>query len=134
MGESNIVISAFADEARVVESISDPVQQLTTINTMGLEYYTIRFWNFTGNEGDNNNIINFPIEKAPEVVESNKRYGLKVSTIGSPIGKSGLIEGMSKAGGDKADYMSMHDVLEQLDNAFKWGEALDSRLIRGFSF
>lgn len=70
-----IYLSAFADEAGV--SLSE---QITALNKNGISYMEIR-------SVDEKNVADFTIEQASTYAEELQKNGIKVFSIGSPIGK-----------------------------------------------
>lgn len=71
----NFKISGFSDEIS-----SNIEEQFTVLRKLGIEYFEPR-----GVDGENISIISD--EKIKDVFEKMEKYGIKVSSIGSPIGK-----------------------------------------------
>ncbi len=106
---SKSTISGFSDE------ISPNLEeQFKTLNKLGIEYFEPR-----GIDGENISSIND--DKIKEVKAKMKKYGIKVSSIGSPIGKIGI----------KDDFKPHFETFKRTVEIAK---ALDSRYIRMFSF
>ncbi len=76
-----ILLSGFADEA-ANEKLA--VQQYSAFAALGLKYYSIRF--IDAGEGIKN-VMQLTDGEIQHLVKMQGDYGLKVSSIGSPIGK-----------------------------------------------
>ena len=121
-----ILISGFADEA-ANEKLA--LQQYTAFAALGLKYYSIRFVD----AGDGvKNVMQLSDAEIQHLVKMQEDHGLKVSSIGSPIGKVKLLD-VDDGTGNKYvpfdNYLSQ-DVVTACDRA----EAFGAKLIRGFSF
>ncbi len=121
-----ILLSGFADEA-ANEKLA--VQQYAAFAALGLKYYSIRFVD----AGDG--VKNVMLLSDPEIqhlVKMQADYGLKVSSIGSPIGKvklQDIDDGTSNKFIPFDQYLK-EDVATACDRA----EAFGAKLIRGFAF
>jgi sugar phosphate isomerase/epimerase len=121
-----VILSAFADEAANSKSV---VEQFAVLAALGLEYYSPRFLNVTG---EVKNIMKLDKSELKTVKNLQNDYGLRVTSIGSPIGKVKLIDlddGTHNRFVPFARYLK-EDVAIAIDRA----EALEARMIRGFSF
>jgi len=121
-----VIISAFADEAANSKSV---VEQFAVLAALGLEYYSPRFLNVSG---EVKNIMKLDRAELKTVKSMQDDYGLKVTSIGSPIGKVKLLDvddGTHNRFVPFAKYLK-DDVATAIDRA----KALDARMIRGFSF
>ena len=121
-----ILISGFADEA-ANEKLA--VQQYSAFAALGLRYYSIRF--VDAGEGIKN-VMQLTDPEIQHLVKMQADYGLKVSSIGSPIGKVKLKDvddGTSNRYVPFETYMK-EDVTIACDRA----EAFGAKLIRGFAF
>lgn len=106
---ANIILSAFADE------YSDSFEeQLQGLNKLGISHIEIRHVN-------KKNISKLTKEEVLEVKELLDRYGIKVSAIGSPLGKI-------KLDGD----MDAH--IETAKRVFEYANILGAKFVRMFSF
>ena len=106
---ANIILSAFADE------YSDSFEeQLQGLNKLGISHIEIRHVN-------KKNISKLTKEEVLEVKELLDRYGIKVSAIGSPLGKIRL-------DGD----MDAH--IETAKRVFEYANILGAKFVRMFSF
>lgn len=106
---SKFVISGFSDEIDPMTDI-----QFEHLNKLGIEYFEPR-------NIDGTNVADLTEEQAYKLKEKMDRYGIKVSSIGSPIGKI-LI----------TDDFAPH--LEKLKHVIKIAKILDTKYIRIFSF
>ena len=81
-----ILLSGFADEAA---NEKQAVQQYSAFAALGLKYYSIRFVD----AGDGiKNVMQLSDPEIQHLVKMQADYGLKVSSIGSPIGKVKLLD------------------------------------------
>lgn len=106
---SEFIISGFSDE------ISPEIdKQFFTLNNLGIKYFEIR-------GVDGKNVSEISLEKATEVKQKADKYSIRVSSIGSPIGKIGIND----------DFDSHIKLLEHI---IKIAKIFDTKLIRVFSF
>lgn len=106
---ANIILSAFADE--YADSFEE---QLAGLCKLGISHIEIRHVN-------KKNISKLTKEEVLEVKELLDRYGIKVSAIGSPLGKI-------KLDGD----MDAH--IETAKRVFEYANILGAKFVRMFSF
>ena len=121
-----VLLSGFADEAA---NEKQAVQQYSAFAALGLKYYSIRFID-AGN--GIKNVMGLDESEIEHLVKMQADYGLKVSSIGSPIGKVKLQDvddGTSNKFIPFDQYLA-EDVVIACDRA----EAFGAKLIRGFSF
>lgn len=110
--KDNILISGFADEID-----KDFVKQMETVTKLGMKYISLRSANGKG-------IADYTVKEVEEeLLPVMNQYQVKVSSIGSPIGKVGVE--------DEAGYKKQ---LAQLEELCKIAKLLDCRYIRMFSF
>ena len=110
--KENIMISGFADEIS-----SELDKQLETVTKLGMKYISLR-------STDGKGIAEYTVEEIKEsILPRLEKAGVKVSSLGSPIGKVGIEdeEGFAKQ-------------LEQLDTLCQICKVLDCKYIRMFSF
>ncbi len=106
------LISGFADE--ICESFTT---QLETLNELGIKYICLRAI-------DGRGIITFTEEEAKSyILPTLNKYGVKVSSLGSPIGKI-----------DIDDDNAFEEQLVALERLCKIANILDCKFIRLFSF
>jgi len=121
-----IIISAFADEAANSKSV---VEQFAVLAALGLQYYSPRFLNVSG---EVKNVMKLDKAELKTVRSMQADYGLKVASIGSPIGKVKLFDfddGTHNRFVPFARYLK-----EDVAIAIERAHALEARMIRGFSF
>lgn len=106
---SEFIISGFADEID-----SNIIKQFEHLNTLNIGYFEPR-----GINGKNISELND--DEVKELKETMDKYGIKVSSIGSPIGKQGIND-------DFSEHMAL------LERTVKTAKALDVKYIRIFSF
>ena len=104
-----INVYAFADEASA--SIDKQIEAMKRNGLQGLEIRNV----------DGTNVSDISLEKAKEVHEKMEAAGLKVWSIGSPLGKIGI-----------EDAFEPH--LEKLKHTLEVAKTLDCKNIRMFSF
>src|SRR5215471_9892506 len=124
--QPRVILSAFADEAANSKSV---VEQFAVLAALGLEYYSPRFLNVSG---EVKNIMKLDKSELKTVKSLQDDYGLRVTSIGSPIGKVKLIDsddGSHNRFVPFAKYLK-EDVAVAIDRA----DALEAPMIRGFSF
>jgi sugar phosphate isomerase/epimerase len=121
-----VLLSGFADEAA---NDKLAVQQFSAFAAMGLQYYSIRFIDVGGGV---KNVMKLTKAEVKQVLKMQNEYGLKVSSIGSPIGKVKLLDvddGTSNA------FIPFPKYLKQdVQRACELAADFDAKLIRGFSF
>lgn len=105
----HFVLSAFADEYA-----DDFTRQLEALNGFGIPYIEIRHVN-------GKNISTLSKDEICEVKKALDCHGVKVNSIGSPLGKIRL-------DGDMAAHM------ETAKNVFETAKILDAKCVRMFSF
>ncbi|MCA9106033.1 MAG: sugar phosphate isomerase/epimerase [Planctomycetales bacterium] len=121
-----VLLSGFADEAANEKTI---VQQFTAFAALGLSYYTVRFIDVGSGI---KNVMQLTAPEVKQVVKLQQEYGLRVATLGSPIGKVKLHDvedGTNNRYVPFKKYLGS-DVKKACDLAGKLG----TKLIRGFSF
>lgn len=123
---ATVLLSGFADEAAADKTLD---QQLSTCAALGMRYFSIRFVDAGGGI---KNVMQLSDAEVAIVKRKVADYGLRVSSIGSPIGKVKLFDfddGSSHRHVESRAYLD-GDVRRACEIAL----ALDVRLIRGFSF
>jgi sugar phosphate isomerase/epimerase len=110
--KDHIMISGFADEID-----SDFTKQLDTVTKLGMHYISLR-------SADKKGIADYTCREVEELLLPRlNQYGVKVSSIGSPIGKVGI-----------EDEEGFQKQKQQLEELCKICKLLDCRYIRMFSF
>ena len=121
-----VLLSGFADEAA---NEKQAVQQYSAFAALGLKYYSIRF--VDAGEGIKN-VMQLSDPEIQHLVKMQGDYGLKVSSIGSPIGKVKL---QDVDDGTANKYIPFEQYLkEDVAIACDRAEAFGAKLIRGFAF
>lgn len=110
--KEKIMISGFADEIS-----SDFDKQLETVTGLGMHYISLR-------SADGKGIADYTVEEVEEkLLPRLEKAGVKVSSLGSPIGKVGV-----------EDEEGFEKQLAQLDTLCRICKVLDCKYIRMFSF
>ncbi len=121
-----VLLSGFADEAA---NDKTAIQQYVAFAALGLKYYSIRFID-AGN--GIKNVMQLSDTEISDLVRMQQDYGLKCSSIGSPIGKIKLLD---VDDGTKNRYVTFAQYLaEDVQTACDRAEAFGAKLIRGFAF
>ena len=121
-----ILLSGFADESA---NEKQAVQQYSAFAALGLRYYSIRF--IDAGEGIKNVMLLNDAE-INHLVKMQSDYGLKVSSIGSPIGKVKLLD---VDDGTNNTYIPFDQYIkEDVVTACDRAEAFGAKLLRGFAF
>ncbi len=129
--EPRVILSGFADEAAHPKDQSQKTaeQQFAAFAALGLQYYSIRFIDVGGGP---KNVMKLNKAELRKVRSLQDEYGLNVSSIGSPIGKVKLLD---VEDGTHNAYVPFKKYLAQdVAKACEMAHALESKLIRGFSF
>ena len=121
-----VILSAFSDEAANSKSV---VEQFAVLAALGLQYYSPRFLNVTG---EVKNIMKLDKAELKTVRQLQGDYGLKVTSIGSPIGKVKLLD---VDDGSHNRFVPFDKYLkDEVATAIDRAHALEAKMIRGFSF
>lgn len=124
--EPRVLLSGFADEAAVNKTA---LEQFVAFAALGLQYYSIRFIDLGGGV---KNVMKLSPEEVAAVKKLQADFGLRVSSLGSPIGKIKLRD---EEDGTKNVYIPFERYLaEDVARACELAESLETKLIRGFSF
>jgi sugar phosphate isomerase/epimerase len=122
----SVILTGFADEAANQKT---PDQQFAAFAAAGLEYYTIRF--IDAGSGVKN-VMQLTASEIATILRQQEDYGLKVSSLGSPIGKVKLLD-VDDGTGNK--YVPFKEYLaNDVQRACELANAFETKLIRGFSF
>ena len=128
MATPRVILSGFADEA-VGKGEKTAVEQFTSFAALGLQYYSIRFIDVGGGT---KNVMKLTQQEIRKVRRLQDDFGMKVSSIGSPIGKVKLLD---VDDGTKNAYVPFKKYLSRdVKKACELAHAFESKLIRGFSF
>ena len=122
----NVILSGFADEAANQKTA---VQQFSAFAAIGLQHYSLRF--IDAGQGIKN-VMKLTDPEIETVLNLQQEYGLKVSSVGSPIGKVKLKD---VDDGTKNAYIPFEKYLaEDVRRACDLTQRFGAKLIRGFSF
>jgi sugar phosphate isomerase/epimerase len=128
MMAARVILSGFADEAAGKKDKA-AVEQFTAFAALGLEYYSIRFIDVAGGT---KNVMKLGRQEIQKVRRLQDDFGLRVSSIGSPIGKVKLLDvddGTHNAYVPFKRYLS-----REVKKVCELAHAFETKLIRGFSF
>ena len=121
-----VIISGFADEGPVDKKAES---QLTMLAALGMSYYSLRF--IDAGQGTKNAMLLNKREIA-RLRKLHREFGIKVSSIGSPIGKVKLLD---VEDGSANAYIPFDKYLKKdVQRAVDLAGEFETRLIRGFSF
>src|SRR5437870_1203952 len=79
--QSTVIVSGFADEAAISKGAAE---QLAVFAALGLEYYSLRFIDLRNGV---KNVMKLTKPEIAELLRLQDTYGMRVASIGSPIGK-----------------------------------------------
>ena len=126
MSQPQIILSGFGDESANDRTMD---QQFSVMSAIGLRYMSIRFID-AGN--GIKNVMTLDDSEITTVKQKLDEYGLKIATLGSPIGKTKLCD---VDDGTKTPYKPFEDYLkEDVVRACDLAETFGTKLLRGFSF
>ena len=121
-----LLLSGFADECDQLKRVE---QQFAVFAALGLQHLTLRFIDV--GQGVKN-IMQLTGDEVAKVKKLLGEYGLKVSSIGSPIGKVKL---QDVEDGTSNRYVPFKQYLEnEVRRACELACEFDTKLLRGFSF
>src|SRR6188768_3586572 len=81
-----VILSGFADEGPVSKRAEE---QLTMVRALGLSHYSLRFIDVGGGV---KNAMQLTDEEVERLRQLHEEYEVKVSSLGSPIGKVKLLD------------------------------------------
>lgn len=121
-----IILSGFGDESANDRNMD---QQFSAMSAIGLRYLSIRFID-AGN--GIKNVMTLDDVEIETVKKKLQEYGLKIATLGSPIGKTKLCD---VDDGTNTPYKPFEQyITEDVVRACDLAEAFGTKLLRGFSF
>lgn len=126
MAKPEVILTGFADEGPVSKKAEE---QLTLCRALGLSYYSVRFVDVGSGV---KNVLKLDKEELKKLRQLNEAFEVKVSSIGSPLGKIKLVDmddGTSNVFVDFRQYLK-----NDVRSACRAAHALGAKLIRGFSF
>jgi sugar phosphate isomerase/epimerase len=123
-----ILLSAFADEAAYSKTARE---QFASLAALGLSYYSPRFVDVTG-AGKVKHVTELDDAEFKLLAQLQTDYGLKVTSIGSRIGKVKLVD---QEDGSHNKYVDPQVYLDTVvADTIRSAHALGAKLIRGFSY
>jgi len=123
-----VILSAFADEAANHKSA---LEQLSVMAAVGLRYYSPRFIDVTGS-GEVKHVVELDDAELARLNELHEEFGMSVTGIGARIGKIKLLD---IDDGSHNVFVPFDEYLEgEVAATIRVAGALDTKLIRGFSF
>ncbi|MCH2398109.1 MAG: sugar phosphate isomerase/epimerase [Pirellulales bacterium] len=126
MSNPSVILTGFADEAANQKTAH---QQFSAFAALGLQYYTIRFIDL--GQGVKN-VMQLTKPEITRLRRLHDEYGLRVSSLGSPIGKVKLLD---VDDGTHNPFIPFPKYLDkQVRRAVGLANTLETKLIRGFSF
>ena len=128
MVQPGITLSAFADEAA---NSKTAVEQLSVLAALGLSYYSPRFVDVVGS-GQVKHVTELDAPELARLKSLHADYGMKVTSIGSRLGKVKLLD--VDDGSHNKYIPDLHYHETEVAATIRVANALDARLIRGFSF
>lgn len=124
----SVIISAFADEAA---NYRTALEQMTALAAIGIRNYSPRFIDVMG-DGTIEHVVDLAPEKLERLKEYHAEYGISVTSIGARVGKVKLLD---VDDGSHNKYVPQDEYLAgEVASTIKAAKALDTKLIRGFSF
>lgn len=124
----SVMISAFADEAA---NYRTALEQMTALAAIGLRTYSPRFIDVLG-DGKIEHVVDLSEEKLERLKKYHAEYGVSVTSIGSRVGKVKLL---NVDDGSHNRFVPFQEYLDgEVARTIRAALALDTKLIRGFSF
>lgn len=128
MPRPQITLSAFADECA---NRKTAIEQFAVLAALGLKWYSPRFIDVTG-EGKVEHVCDLSDEKLSRLKALQDEYGLRVTSIGSRLGKVKLL---NQDDGSHNKFVPFEDYLAgEVARTIHAAKQLGAKLIRGFSF
>ena len=121
-----VILTGFADEGPVDKKAES---QLTMLSALGMSWYSLRFVDVGAGV---KNVMKLTKAEIKRLCRLHADFGIRVSSVGSPIGKVKLLDVEDGTGNVYVDFDKYlaNDVQRAVDLA----GAFDTKLIRGFSF
>jgi sugar phosphate isomerase/epimerase len=124
----SVIISAFADEAANKRTA---LEQMTALAAIGIRNYSPRFVDVLG-DGRIEHVTELNPDKLARLCEFHKEYGIKVTSIGARVGKVKLLD---VDDGSHNKFVPFEEYMAgEVARTIAVAKALDTKLIRGFSF
>lgn len=124
--DHKVILTGFADEGPVSKRAE---AQLTMMRALGLRYYSPRFVDCGGGV---KNLMALTPGEVDSLVALHAEFGMRVSSLGSPIGKVKLLD---VDDGTSNRFVPFDEYLAgEVAHAVELAQVLGTKLIRGFSF
>lgn len=124
----SVIISAFADEAA---NYRTALEQMTALAAIGIRNYSPRFIDVNG-DGTIEHVVDLAPEKLEKLKQYHAEYGISVTSIGARVGKVKL---QDVDDGSHNAFVPFDEYLAgEVAKTIAAAKALDTKLIRGFSF
>lgn len=123
---SDVVLTGFCDETCEDKNLE---RQFAVAAALGLEWVSIRFYNLGAGV---KNILAADQSDLDQIKSLLDKYGLRVSSIGSPIGKIKLHDIQDGTANQFRPFESYLD--QEVERICEIAASLQSPLVRGFSF
>ena len=124
----SVIISAFADEAA---NHRTALEQMTALAAIGIRQYSPRFIDVNG-DGKIEHVVDLSEDKLNRLKEYHAEYGVSVTSIGARVGKVKLVD---VDDGSNNKFVPFDEYMDgEVAATIKAAKALDTKLIRGFSF
>ena len=128
MSNPKVIISAFADEAA---NRKTAIEQMVALSAIGLRYYSPRFIDVAG-QGEVKHVVELTDAEFQQLLALHEEFGMRVTSIGSRVGKVKLLD---VDDGSHNKYVPLQEYIEtEVAATIRAAKALDTKLIRGFSF
>lgn len=123
-----VIISAFADEAA---NHRTALEQMTALAAIGIRNYSPRFIDVLG-DGKIEHVTELCHEKIDKLKQLHAEYGVSVTSIGARVGKVKLL---NIDDGSHNKFVPFDEYMQgEVARTIECAKALDTKLIRGFSF
>lgn len=123
-----VILSAFADEAA---NRKTALEQLSALAAVGLRHYSPRFVDVDG-DGQVKHVVELNSKELRTLGKMHDEFGMSVTSIGARIGKVKLVD---VDDGSHNKFVPFEKYLKtEVASTIRAAQALDARLIRGFSF
>ncbi len=123
-----IILSAFADEAA---NHKTALEQFSALASVGLQYYSPRFVDVRS-DGNIQHVVDLNKTDTNALKKLHAEFGMHVTSIGSRVGKVKLLD--VKDGSHNTFVPFRKYLSSEVTRTIKQAVALDTKLIRGFSF
>ncbi|MGH7200133.1 MAG: sugar phosphate isomerase/epimerase family protein, partial [Planctomycetaceae bacterium] len=129
--QSNVLLSAFADEGNGVRDRKSAVEQLAVLAACGLRFYSPRFIDVAGG-GEVKHVVDLGKSEYKQLAKLHDEFGMRVTSIGARVGKVKLRD---VDDGTHNKFVPFPQYLKtEVKKTIEAALALETKLIRGFSF